>query len=373
MKILITDYGRYIPYGSSYYESLEFFKFLKDRGEDIDILKEVLLSPIEGSVDESQALIRKYDFIISYTPFDFDFIIKYIKATKTTPDIIFMDEFNFIRVIEGNLGFFDKKRSLFKKFVKLLPYIQKYVVLSKTQENSVHRSIYGIDTIYATPYVKESYFVKSDKIFRDKFVFTGRSNPAINDVDILIKAVNYIVKDTDFLETHNLLCRITNSDNIEVIRNKIEKMNLSEYFIFSTPVKNYPSLISSFGFAVVLPTEDIRISNILEVMATGLPVLMPDNKNDTKIVTFNGKVKENIVEDTKNGLVYDHSDYKELAEKIMLMIDADERTYREMRNYVSTYASDFSSKYIYQKIYDSIKELYLEEISIVQNKEYSKI
>jgi len=90
MKILITDYGRYIPYGSSYYESLEFFKFLKDRGEDIDILKEVLLSPIEGSVDENQALIRKYDFIISYTPFDFDFIIKYIKATKTNPDIIFM-------------------------------------------------------------------------------------------------------------------------------------------------------------------------------------------------------------------------------------------------------------------------------------------
>jgi len=373
MKILVIDYGKYIPYGSSYYESIEFSNFLKMKGEDVDILKRVIISPIDGSVDESEALIRKYDIIVSYTPFDFDFIIKYMKIAKTYPDIIFFDEFNFIKVIESTPGFFDPKRSLFKKFVKLLPYIQKYVVPSKTNEEIVHRNIANIDTIYATPYAKESYFVKSDKIFRDNFVFTGRSNPIINDVDILIKAVSYIVKNTDFLETHNLLCRVTNSDNIEVIKNKIEKMKLSEYFIFAPPIKNYPNLIASFGFAVVLPAKTLRISNILETMATGLPVLMPDDENDTKLVAFNGKVKEKIVEDGKNGLVYDHNDYKDLAEKIMLMIDADERTYREMRNYASTYASEFSSKYTYQKIYEAIKEVYSDKIKHIQNKQYSKI
>jgi len=373
MKILITDYGRYIPYGSSYYESLEFFNFLKNMGEDVDILKEVLVSPIEGSVDESQALIRKYDFIISYAPFDFDFIIKYIKTTKIIPDIIFIDQFNFVRVIESKIGFFSPERTLFKKFVKILQYIQKYVVLSKLQEDSVHRNISGIETVYTTPYAKESYFVKSDKIFRDKFVFSGRLNKDINDIDILLKAVNYIKKDTDFLESHNLLCVLTDSDNSEIIKNKISKMKLDEYFIFTPPIKNYPELLSSLGFSVVLPIKDIRISNIIETMATGLPVLIPDDKNDTKLVTFNGKVKENIVEDTKNGLVYDHNDYKDLAEKIMLMIDADERTYREMRNYASTYASEFSSKYMYQKIYNAIKEIHFEKIKSIQENEYSKV
>jgi len=373
MKILITDYGRYIPYGSSYYESLEFFNFLKANGEDADLLKELLISPVEGSVDESQALIRKYDFIIAYTPFDFDFIIKYIKITKTEPTIIFMDEFNFARVLESKLGLFDKERSLYKKFVKLLPYITTYVVFSKIQENAVHRGIDNLDTIYATPYAKERYFVKSDKIYRDKFAFTGRLNPIINDVDILLKAVNYIVKDTDFLESHNLLCLLTNSDNAGEIKNKISSMKLDEYFLFVPPLKNYPELLASTGFSVVLPRKDIKVSNTIETMATGSPILIPDNANDTQLIAFNGTVKEQIVEDGKNGLVYDHQDYKDFAEKIMLMIDLDQKTYADMRHYASIYASAFASKYFYQKIYDSLKALYLEKISAVQNKEYSKI
>ena len=373
MRILITDYGKYIPYGSSYYESLEFFNFLKNKGEDVDILKKFLVSPVEGSIDEGQALIRKYDYIVSYSPFDFDFIIKYIKTTKVIPGIIFIDLFNFANTIESKLSLFSKERLLFKKFVKILPYVERYVVVSEVQEDSVHRNIYGIDTIYTIPYAKERYFIKSDKIFRDKFVFTGRLNKAINNIDILLKAVNYIVKETDFLESHNLLCILTNTDDAEEVKNKIERMNLSEYFIFVPPIKNYQELLASLGFAVVLPAKDIRISNVIETMATGLPILMPDKENNVKIRSFSGGIKENIVEDGRNGLVYEDNDYKELAEKIMLMISLNEQTYMEMRHYASTYASYFSSKYEYQKIYDAMKEIYSEKTKDIQKNEFSKL
>jgi len=373
MRILITDYGKYIPYGSSYYESLEFFNFLKNKGEDVDILKKFLVSPVEGSIDEGQALIRKYDYIVSYSPFDFDFIIKYIKTTKVIPGIIFIDLFNFANTIESKLSLFSKERLLFKKFVKILPYVERYVVVSEVQEDSVHRNIYGIDTIYTIPYAKERYFIKSDKIFRDKFVFTGRLNKSINNIDILLKAVNYIVKETDFLESHNLLCILTNTDNAEEVKNKIERMNLSEYFIFVPPIKNYQELLASLGFAVVLPAKDIRISNVIETMATGLPILMPDKENNVKIRSFSGGIKENIVEDGRNGLVYEDNDYKELAEKIMLMISLNEQTYMEMRHYASTYASYFSSKYEYQKIYDAMKEIYSEKTRDIQKNEFSKL
>ena len=373
MKILITDYGKYIPYGSSYYESIELFNFLKANGEDVDILKYVIISPIDGSITENEALIRKYNFIISYTPFDFDFIIRYKKTAKINPKIIFIDEFNFIKVIGSKIGFFDPKKALYNKFIKILQDIKIYAVHSRIDEDFVHKTITNIDTIYINPYVKESYFVKPNKIYRDKLVFSGRLNPSINNINLLLKAIKYIVKETSFLEEHNLSVLLTNTDESEEIKNKINKMKLNEYFIFIPPIKNYPELITSLGFSVVLPLQDIRIGSILESMAAGLPIIIPDNKNSTKLFTFNGVVRERIIENGKNGLIYDHEDYKDLAEKIMFMMTINKEKYMEMRDFAYSYASDFSSKYEYKKIYDGIKEIYLNETKAVESREFSKI
>jgi len=373
MKILITDYGNYIPYGSSYNESIELFKYLKERGEDVDLLKRIIISPIEGSINENDAFIRKYNFIISYTPFDFDFIIRYNKLSGIHPDIIFIDEFDFIKVIGNKLHFLDPKRFLYKNFLKIMDDIQFYTVRSIIDEDFVHKVITNIKTIYINPYAKNSYFVKPSKIEREKIIFSGRLNESLNDIDLLLKAVKYITEETDFLKTHNLLVVMSNGDESEKIKNKISKMNIDENFIFISPSKNYPEILSSAGFSVVLPLRNLRIGNILELMATGLPILIADNVNDVKLLSSNGVSKDHLVEDGKNGLVYDHEDYKDLAEKIMLMISLNNDTYSDMRSFSSNYASNFNSKYEYQKIYNSIKDLYLEKIKNIENKEFSKI
>jgi hypothetical protein len=372
MRTLITDYGKYIPYGSSYYESIEFLNYLKNSGEDVDLLKNVLVSPIDGSINENDALIRKYDFIVSYTPFDFDFILRYMKAAKIYPNIIFLDFFNFIDIIENKVGLFSNKRKLLKNFIKILPYIQKYIVFSKTSEHKANRNLYGIDIIYAEPYVKERYFVKSEKIKRETFVFPGRLNSTMYNIDFLLNAVNYIVAKTNFLEFNNMLCILTNSDDIATIRNKINKIGLTEYFLLIPPLKNYPELLGSSGFSVFLPPKKIMISNVLETMAAGLPVLIPNDQSNIEVVSVDGN-KKTLIEDTKNGLVYDHTDYRDLAEKIMLMIKTDEASYKDMREYTVSFAKNFSSEYEYKKIYGNMKEIYSAEIKLINNYDFSKI
>ncbi|MGC8587008.1 MAG: hypothetical protein ACP5K9_01820 [Candidatus Micrarchaeia archaeon] len=341
MKVLMVDTGVYLPGGENYYESFNYYKVLARAGFDVSLYKNLYYDkPKEISVQTREAVLKKiYNMIITFSPMDFPFINEYIKRTRVNPIIIFVDKFEFIKDLAAKVSIFDFPFQRIKRnFTKLVGNIDMYVVFSHEDE-LLAKKLFGENEAIKRmlPFIDHAYFVRSNEQLKDDpkkpILFFSRLSSRQTNLDLIVKAVDYIVKDTDFLETNDLLIEITASGgDKESFQEVLRKKKLLEYFRFIPilPRELYISYLREHRFSFMAPMKHLDLKQIIISLASGVPVLIDDEFNE-KIDPFSGARLDRfftsdinaIVKDNVNGMIYKRLDYKDLAEKMMQMASMD--------------------------------------------------
>ncbi|MGC8649275.1 MAG: glycosyltransferase [Candidatus Micrarchaeia archaeon] len=340
MRILIIDIAKYFPGGDNYNEAFHIYDLLINNNYQVDLFKSIYYDKPRHihSIDFKTMLNRRYNIIISMSPQNSSYILKYIKITKNNPKVIILDRYNFSQFFIKKPKLFDfKTKSIINKTKKLFPYLQTYFMDDKIGINEL-KKIYNINIEYLQPYINENNFIKDANLLLDDnkkaILFISRVNYKQNSLDLLIDAVKYITK-TKFLEKNNLLIDVTrNGDDLDKFINNIKRKHIEEYFRFIPimPYDKLPEYIREHRFSIIVPKEGDSDKIIINSMANGVPVLMDRKFNkysdpyirsfDRKTVMFS-KVTSSLIKDKENGMLFESNNYIDLAEKIMLMISND--------------------------------------------------
>ena len=326
MDILIIDTGIYKVDSDIYYEAFHIADLLKNKF-NVDIFKDRILDKPDGANVKTfdEIIHKKYEMIISLNPSDFEYIIKYKKFSKYSPLIVFEDRFDFIDYLYNN------KRNLFtKNFMKIIQNIAVYIGITEKIVNKARRVLSGIDIEYLPPYISEKHFAENkNNNYEFEILFSSILDRKKSDLDTLIKAVKFISK-SDFAERNNFTIDIfSNGIDCDYLKKQISKNKLDDYFVFNDSDK-YEFLsdnIRKHKTAVIIPVKHAFPNEELSCLANGVPVLIDSEFN-------------NFIRDTQN-------DYRDLAEKIMLMLYSDLSKMKEIaKNTAIKISANWNLKFI---------------------------
>ena len=181
---------------------------------------------------------------------------------------------------------------------------------------------------------RKKYKIKDDEILIGVLARISEQK----DPMTMIKAFNEVYK-----ECKNVKLMYAGSGNLEKrVQKYVEENNLKEKVIFTGWVKNVEECIPAFDIAV-LPSKWEGFGLVLiEYMACNKPI----------VASSVGGIKDIII-DNKNGLLFKKEDYKELSEKIKILIGNNNLA----KNFVQT-NKEYRKKYDIKNLIEKHIELF---------------
>lgn len=148
-------------------------------------------------------------------------------------------------------------------------------------------------------------------------IFVGRLHP-IKGVKYLIEAMNIILQE----KTVKLLI-VGDGEERKNLEKQVRELYLEEFVNFVGEVQNseIPSLMNASDIFVLPSLSEALPTTILEAMAAGLP-----------IITTNVRGLPEIVKDNENGFIIEPKNPKQIAEKVLLLLENKELWDRISRN-----------------------------------------
>lgn len=328
MEILITDCGIYPHNSDAYYESFHIADLLSSK-YDVDIFKDRILDIPQGKDIKSfdEIIHKKYEIIISLNPIDFSYIIKYIKLAKHKPSIIFIDRFSLTEKLYNHL-----KSPYTKILIKILKYMSFYFTTRKNETNMAQRFFSGLNIVYIPPYISNSHFAEKPNSDCDfPILFSSIIDNKYSDLKTLIKAIKYIAN-SDFAERNDFkIDVIGNGVDYEKFKRKIARNKISEYFVFNSgnDYSHIQPQLRIHLFSLVIPSNLAFLNETLSLMANGIPAIIDSDSNE-------------FINDTINGLIFEKGNWRDLANKIMLMLATDTK---EMKMNAISKAREIEASY----------------------------
>jgi glycosyltransferase involved in cell wall biosynthesis len=177
----------------------------------------------------------------------------------------------------------------------------------------------GIDLSRFRNISKENLSNKQLKI-RDNeklIIFVGRLHP-IKGVKYLVEAMNIIIQ-----KTPAKLLIVGDGEERKNLEKQVVELHLEEFVTFVGKVQNseVPNLMNASDIFVLPSLSEGLPTTILEAMAAGLP-----------IITTNVRGLPEIVKDNENGFIIEPKNPKQIAEKVLLLLENQELRGRISRN-----------------------------------------
>jgi len=226
---------------------------------------------------------------------------------------------------------------------------------AKIPEEKVVVIYNGVDTEKFNPNaptedIKRRYDLENSRIV----LFVGRVAPA-KGIEYLIKAANLLVnekriKDVKFLIVGPFKYMFSESkvksDYARKLINLVEKYSLQDYFIFTDSVleEDLPKFYAACDIFVLPSVFEAFPMVLVEAMASGKPII------GSKI----GGISE-VINNCGNGYVFEPRSYKELAGKILTLLEDE-----ELRKKMGRKSREIAEKeFTWEKVAKRIMEVYM--------------
>ncbi|MEK6891381.1 MAG: glycosyltransferase family 4 protein [Nanoarchaeota archaeon] len=230
-----------------------------------------------------------------------------------------------------------KGKSTLNKFNKVIaitkweiPYLEKLGL----EKNKITYIPNGIPEEFFT--IKNSS--KSTKSKEEnKILFLGRVSP-IKNLEVMLKALSSINDKNLFLE---IVGPVEEEYKLK-LEALIKQLGLEKKVLFSKPiydVKEKINKIDSCRFFILPSISEGMPQSLVEAMSRGKIVIASDNL-----------ASRDLVEDKKNGFIFNNNDKKDLSEKINLLLISDEKVLNKVRLEASNSVKKFNWKIIISQI-----------------------
>ena len=162
-----------------------------------------------------------------------------------------------------------------------------------------------------------------------------------------VKGVKYLIKAMEIIIQKNIdtrLMLVGDGEDRESLEKLVKELDLEKYvsFVGIVPNKKVPEyMVASDIFVLPSLSESFGIVN-LEAMASGLPIVA------TKV----GGLAE-IIKDGENGFLVEPKNSKEIAEKVLLLLEDE-----EMRERISRNNKESVKKYSWESVVERLEEIY---------------
>ena len=172
-----------------------------------------------------------------------------------------------------------------------------------------------------------------------KIIFVGNLRPE-KGLSYLIEAMEYIAKK----DINSRLLIVGEGPQKENLEKLVTKLNINDRVTFSgkAATDEVPVYLKNSDIFVLPSLQEGFPNVLLEAMASGLPVVATD---------VNG-INE-IIEDCKNGFLVESKNSKEIAEKILLLLEDD-----DLRKRISKQNMKKASKYSWQQTVQMLENVY---------------
>lgn len=173
----------------------------------------------------------------------------------------------------------------------------------------------GIDMAYFKPFPKKELADVAKKYHLDgdlkKVLFVGRLEKE-KSVDVTIRAIKLVSKKIDVK-----FFVIGVGSEREELEKLSQELGIGDRVVFlgGIPDEDVRRIYSYCDLFVTSSTVELQGLVVMEAMASGLP-----------IVSSRGMALHELVEEGRNGYIFPNGNYKAAAEKILLVLNDDERT-----------------------------------------------
>ncbi len=185
--------------------------------------------------------------------------------------------------------------------------------------------------------------VKSAASDEKTLLFVGRLDP-IKGVAYLIEAMNTIVKRNPQVR----LLLVGDGKERRSLETLVEELRLVEYvsFVGKVPNEKVPEYMAATDVLVLPSLSEGFPVVLLEAMACGLPI----------VATNVGGIPE-IVRDGENGFLVEPESSKEIAEKVLKLLEND-----ELRRRISQNNFEQAKNYSWEAVVDKLEKVYMKVI-----------
>lgn len=307
---------------------------------------------------------NKFTLLLEEYTFQYS-IYKYLKRNIQNYDIIHVHQTSWLSILPSYLGKKSNKIVLIKEatlngyeFLKYL-YLPKrlknlpinnsnFIGVSELIINNLLEQGVKQENLYYIPNgvelktdVELSLQTKSNKKDYFEILFVGNFiQGPIKGLDVLIKAIGVVFKSNP-----NIQLNILGKGDKSIYSKMIEDLGIKNNILFLGSQNSYDYYKKSDIF--VLPSRSEGMSNsLLEAMSLGLPC-----------IATNVSGVSDIIDDGENGFIVEIEDYKDMADKIIQLIENEELLKKFKNNSIQKIKNKFSMEKIaemYYKLYNSL-------------------
>jgi len=200
----------------------------------------------------------------------------------------------------------------------------------------------GIDLEKFKGFSKQAVRDKFKIHFNKKVILFVGNLRSVKGIDYLIGAMNSIKEKVP----EAVLLLVGDGEQKKELEEMVKHLNLEENIIFSGKVLNkyIPEYMSASDIFVLPSLSEGFPMVILEAMASGLPIVA------TKV----GGIPE-VVKDGENGLLVEPKNSKQIAEKVLLLLENN-----ELREKISNNNIEKAKEYSWRNTIDKIEKIYSE-------------
>jgi glycosyltransferase involved in cell wall biosynthesis len=184
--------------------------------------------------------------------------------------------------------------------------------------------------------VKTTFNLRESFNIADNFKIIGNiaNHSNAKDLPTFINVVDHVVnelkyKDFKFVQIGEF------TKNTSQLQQMIIEKRLENYIFFTDKIENASSVVNQFDLFLLTSQREGGPTSVLEAMLIGIPVI------STKV-----GVIPDIIENGINGFVYDVKDYKNLAEKINILLSNTELQKKFVETSKQKLMKEFTAEFI---------------------------
>ena len=237
---------------------------------------------------------------------------------------IYSEKYYFKKVNKNSNAIVTVSKAVFDKYKKYIEEKKVYVIYNGINEKNI----------------QEKNFLKEKKNF--EILITGRIEEAKGQKEAILALNELIKKGYD-----NIILSIAGTGNIDEIKNMVERFNISKNVRFLGKVNNLYEIRKDIDLELVCSKCEAFGRVTIEAMMSMIAVIGANT----------GGTKE-LIQDGYNGLLYNHGDFINLADKILELYNDREKIIKIGKN-----AFEYSKQFTANKNAEKIYELYNNIIS----------
>ena len=291
--------------------------FSKKRGNVVDFFADFSAFTKESAVDASTLMGTDYDVILMNSMRDVMVVDEYMKKHKSTTTV-YTDRANALLNYKDLTKLHPRTPAVFYLLQKMRRWLSCYVAITAEQELVGKRFFKNAKVAYIP--IAPSVIFSPGKRKPDapgSALYVGRLDERQKKLEFMIRSLKLLTDDRPLLRNWRLLTIVGDGPDRRRYERLVRELGLSKAIRFAGSL-NDDKLVGEYrkaAFFVSTSEWESPGRTFLEAMACGIPLLV--NTSNNAVVHL--RPEKRMVEDGKNGMVYDYRDAGDFAEKFYLM------------------------------------------------------